>query len=121
MNDQFPQIDTRPKRTPTPSATTPPPASAPPWLVSVIGVALTFGAMGLWMRVGPGFVASGLINDLAEQYQLLADGGASQLELGMRASAVAEACLQAKRREAYKQWKATSDRHLRAAGMPVPR
>jgi hypothetical protein len=121
MAEPLPQIDTRPKLTPRQPATPIRPSSVWPWLFSIMGCAITFGSMAAWMKIGPGIVAFTVADDLAEQYDLLDQAESSQLELGMRAAAVAEACLQAKDRDCYKRWKAIADRHLRAANMPRPR
>jgi len=121
MAEPLPQIDTRPKPVPRKPATPSRPSAVWPWLLSIVGAATTFGSMAAWMQIGPGIVASTVADDLAEQYDLLDPAETSQLELGMRAGAVAEACLQAKDRDCYRRWKAIADCHLRAAGMPQAR
>ena len=96
------------------------PSPRPVWpavLALVVGIA---GLSG-WMAIGSSMVARGVADELVDQYQLLIDAKASQLELGVRAGAVAEAYLQANDAEGYREWKAAADRHMRAAGMPAPR
>lgn len=89
----------------------------PALLALVVGIA----GLSAWMSIGPSMVARGMAEGLIDQYQLLVDAKASELELGVRAGAVAEAYLQAKDSEGYREWKAAADRHMKAAGMPAPR
>jgi len=82
------------------------------WFVGV-------GLMALvWWGTGMHFSASQIAGEMEEQYQLLLDTGASQMELGVRAGAVAEAYLHAQDRERYVQWNRRAQQHLRRAGLP---
>lgn len=112
------RIDTNDRRPAPRSAQRP--RARPAWPALL---ALVIGIAGLlaWMAIGPRVVARGMADELIDQYGLLLQANASQLELGVRAGAVAEAYLQAQDAEGYREWKAASDRHMRAAGMPAPR
>lgn len=109
------RIDTTEKRPATR------PAHRPSLWPAVLALAVGGAALSGWLAIGPRVVARGMADELIDQYQLLVDAKASQLELGVRAGAVAEAYLQAKDAEGYREWKAAADRHMRAAGMPAPR
>lgn len=115
MHD-LPQIDTT--RRPARSA---PSRGLPAWLMPMAGVVVLAASLGTWALLGPTIVAGRMADDLEEQYRLLVESRASQLDLGVRAGAIAEAALHAKDRARYREWKAVADRHMRAAGMPVPR
>lgn len=58
--------------------------------------------------------------DLEDQYRIVVDAGAPQIDRAIRAGAVAEAYLQGKDKAAYRRWKAIAERHTRAAGLPMP-
>ena len=73
------------------------------------------------MRAGPDTLWEQTAAELEQQYAMLVEMKAPQMERAMRAGAIAEAYLQAKDREGYRTWKAAADRHMRAAGMPTMR
>lgn len=76
------------------------------------------GVVGLVAPVpDEGFWAANMEN-LEEQYRIVVRANSPQLDRGIRAAAVAEGYLHANDEEAYRRWKAISERHLRAAGLP---
>ena len=98
-----------------------PPASAPPqWLAGLFGLLLTIAGMGAWMTIGPRIMAGGAASEMEQQYQILLDISASEMDLGIRAGAVADLYLHAHDRTQYAKWKAISDVHMRRAGISVP-
>lgn len=86
---------------------------------ALLALVIAGGATAGWMVLGPRFAASRMGADMEEQYQLLRESGGGDMELHVRASAVAELALHAHDRERYQRWKRTSDDHARRAGLPV--
>jgi len=113
----LPQIDTTPR--PRPAA--PRKAGQPQWIPGVFGLIVAGIAMATWMAVGPSIMAGNAAAELEEQYQLLVDSNADQMDLAMRSGAVAECYLHAKDKDGYRKWKAISEKHMRAAGIPALR
>jgi len=116
------RIDTQPRpskpRPASPRATAgPSPAvkAASSILALVIAGAATTG----WMVLGPQFTAARMADDMEEQYQMLLDARGGDMELHVRASAVAELALHAHDRDRYQRWKSVADGHARRAGLPL--
>jgi hypothetical protein len=109
------RIDTTTMSSPPPA----PAANAPPqWMAGVLGLILTLVGMGAWMSIGPRMLAGGAASELEEQYQILVDSNASDMDLWARAGVVAECYLQAHDRERYAKWKSIAAKHARRAGIP---
>jgi hypothetical protein len=112
------RIDTSaPARRPAPPA---PGGAQPSAIVGVVGLVLSAVAMGAWMNIGPQIMAGGAAGEMEEQYQILVDSKASDMDLGVRAGAVADLYLHAHDRTRYAKWKAIADQHMRRAGIPMP-
>jgi len=116
------RIDTQPRRpTPRPApsraASTPSPAAKAG--AAIVAIVMAGGATTAWMVLGPQFTAARMADDMEEQYQMLVDAGGGDMDLHVRATAVAELALHAHDRERYQRWKKVADAHARRAGFPV--
>lgn len=60
-----------------------------------------------------------VVNDAIRQYNTVARGGGSHMELSVQAGLVMAACAQAKDEKGYAKWKKIHDAHSRRAGIPV--
>lgn len=111
----LPQIDTTPRRpAPRPTSSSGP----PPWLGGVVAAALVVVGLVAWSVLGPRVAASGMAREMEGQYRMLLDAKATEIDLSVRAGAVAELYLHAHDSEGYERWKAIADRHARNAGIP---
>lgn len=60
-----------------------------------------------------------VVTDAIRQYNTVAKGGGSQIELSVHAQMVMAACAQAKDDKMYAKWKKIHAGHCKAAGVPV--
>ena len=119
------RIDTREKR-PTCRPRAPSDQPSMNWAAVLLPILLLLGAVvagiaAVPMRVGPEWLWEQTAAELEQQYAMLVEMKAPQMERAIRAGAIAEAYLQAKDREGYRLWKDAADRHMRAAGVPTMR
>ena len=119
------RIDTREKR-PTYRPRAPSDQPSMNWVAVLLPILLLLGAVvagiaAVPMRLGPEWLWEQTAAELEQQYAMLVEMKAPQMERAIRAGAIAEAYLQAKDREGYRLWKDAADRHMRAAGVPTMR
>ena len=116
------RINTQPRR-PAPRGASPRAPAGPSPVAkaaaAVLALVIAGAATTGWMVLGPQFTAARMADDMEGQYQMLRDSGGGDMELHVRASAVAELALHAHDRERYQRWKKVSDDHARQAGLPV--
>ena len=120
------RIDTREKRPTYRPRGAPSDQPSMNWAAVLLPILLLLGAViagiaAVPMRAGPEWLWEQTAAELEQQYAMLVEMKAPQMERAMRAGAIAEAYLQAKDREGYRLWKDAADRHMRAAGMPTMR
>ena len=83
--------------------------------VFVIGTAAkNSGGIDKIMDSAEKSVATGIAQDLIEQYEIVKNGN-DEMAKGVRAGAVAEMYLQARDQANYRTWKDRADRHMKAA------
>jgi len=116
------RIDTKPRR-PKPRPASPKATAGPLPAVkagaAIVAMVIAGAATTGWMVLGPRFTVARMADDMEEQYQMLLDSGGGNMDLHVRASAVAELALHAHDRDRYQRWKKVADGHARRAGLPV--
>ena len=98
-------------------------------VVTAFAGVMFVGALGT--QVGPALkkagkevqkdLASGVADDMIDQYDIVVRNNGSEIDKHVRASMVAESYLQAGDEESYAKWKRLRDIHARNAGVPTQR